>query len=251
MFTLIFQILLIFGLNLLVDKVKSKPSTKRYVSVVFAGIITIILIPLINVQSSFFSADENSLVSIVARIFGSCFGIYYIFWGIRRIYKNSRNLTDKTISTEVSDFKKEEVKYTGPILTKKTKIIFVIIIILIFAIYSILIGLEDKNQNKSSFNQVQTNQKDESIINTVDVAKLYKDGDGFFLSILTGNSSTCVWTYAGGNAAIPYSKNTYAETASEYHQIVFPLDEIDSYFDFKVSCVDDFGNVYLGKFPQL
>lgn len=79
---------------------------------------------------------------------------------------------------------------------------------------------------------------------TVQVGTFYDGKDGYSLSIPSGNSSTCIWTYTGGNAAIPYSETTYARSATEKHTI-YSYD----YYDWKVSCVDDFGNQYVGVFP--
>ena len=80
---------------------------------------------------------------------------------------------------------------------------------------------------------------------TVQVGTFYDGKDGYSLSIPSGNSSTCIWTYTGGNAAIPYSETTYARSATEKHTI-YSYD----YYDWKVSCVDDFGNQYVGAFPK-
>lgn len=80
---------------------------------------------------------------------------------------------------------------------------------------------------------------------TVQVGTFYDGKDGYSLSIPSGNSSTCIWTYTGGNASIPYSETTYARSATEKHTI-YSYD----YYDWKVSCVDDFGNQYTGSFPK-
>ena len=53
-------------------------------------------------------------------------------------------------------------------------------------------------------------------------------------------------TYVDGNAAIPYSETTQAKTATEKHTIHIS----DTATDWKVSCVDDFGNQYTGIFPK-
>ncbi|MCU0660162.1 MAG: hypothetical protein MUD00_00915 [Candidatus Pacebacteria bacterium] len=77
------------------------------------------------------------------------------------------------------------------------------------------------------------------------VGTFYDGKEGYSLSIPSGNSSTCIWTYIGGNAAIPGSETTYARSASEKHTI-YSYD----YYDWKVSCMDDFGNQYTGTFPD-
>ncbi len=79
---------------------------------------------------------------------------------------------------------------------------------------------------------------------TIRVTEFYDGKDGYSISVPTGNSSTCIWNYAGGNAAIPYSETTEARTATEKHTI-YTYD----YYDWKVTCVDDFGNHYTGSFP--
>lgn len=80
---------------------------------------------------------------------------------------------------------------------------------------------------------------------TVKVGTFYDGQNGYSLSIPSGNSSTCIWNYEGGNADIPYSQTTYARTATEKHTIYS-----GDYYDWKVSCVDDFGNHYIGVFPK-
>ena len=85
---------------------------------------------------------------------------------------------------------------------------------------------------------------------TVQVAQFYNGQDGYSLSIPSGNTSTCTWTYAGGNADVPYLKTTYAKTATEKHTITFPSGTLNSNYDFKVNCLDGFGNQYIGIFPK-
>lgn len=83
----------------------------------------------------------------------------------------------------------------------------------------------------------------------VQVGTFYNGNDGFSLSIPSGNNSTCIWTYDGGSASVPNSITTNANTASEKHAITFPPGTKDLNYNFKVSCVDDFGNQYVGVFP--
>ena len=85
---------------------------------------------------------------------------------------------------------------------------------------------------------------------TVKVGTFYNGKDGFSLSIPSGNNSTCIWTYAGGSAQVPYSITTKANTATDKHIITFDTDTKDLFDNFKVSCVDDFGNQYIGVFPS-
>lgn len=80
---------------------------------------------------------------------------------------------------------------------------------------------------------------------SVQVTKFYDGENGYSLSIPGGNSSTCIWTYEGGSGRIPYSETTEARTATEKHTI-----HDFGYSNWKVSCVDDFGDSYTGFFPQ-
>ena len=82
----------------------------------------------------------------------------------------------------------------------------------------------------------------------VKVGKFYDGQDGYFLSIPTGNQSRCIWVWAGGSARVPDMQVTSARTATEKHAIRFP--EMSGLYDFKVYCVDDFGNLYEGSFPK-
>lgn len=80
---------------------------------------------------------------------------------------------------------------------------------------------------------------------TVQVGTFYDGKEGYSVSVPSGNTSTCIWTYTGGNAAIPGSETTNARSATEKHVIY-----IYDYYDWKVTCVDDFGNQYKGVFPK-
>lgn len=99
------------------------------------------------------------------------------------------------------------------------------------------------NQSGNPTIDVKTNTSIKAT--TIQVGTFYDGKEGYSLSIPSGNSSTCIWTYTGGNAAIPYSETTYARSATEKHTI-YSYD----YYDWKVSCVDDFGNQYVGSFPK-
>lgn len=78
------------------------------------------------------------------------------------------------------------------------------------------------------------------------VGTFYDGEDGFSLSIPSGNTSTCIWNNTGGNASVPHSETTYARTATEKHTI----HTNPSLYDWSVLCVDDFGNKYVGVFPE-
>jgi hypothetical protein len=80
------------------------------------------------------------------------------------------------------------------------------------------------------------------------VSKFYDGQDGYFLSIPTGNESRCIWVWEGGNHAVPYIEVTSAQTATAKHALRFPQGAL--FFNFKVHCLDDFGNVYEGSFPK-
>ncbi len=84
----------------------------------------------------------------------------------------------------------------------------------------------------------------------VQVSRFYNGEEGYSLSIPTGNTSTCTWTWTGGNAQIPNSQTTFASTATSKHTLGFPNGTLSFNSDFKVSCVDDFGSQYIGLFPS-
>lgn len=81
----------------------------------------------------------------------------------------------------------------------------------------------------------------------LNVGKFYDGEEGYFLSIPGGNESRCIWTYAGGNAGVPYIEVTSAKTATQKHALHPPSSFT---YGFKVICVDDSGNVYNGIFPK-
>ena len=124
-------------------------------------------------------------------------------------------------------------------MEQQSKIGLVVIIILIAG------GIYWYSQNSGVKNptlDVKTNTQVKAT--TVPVGTFYDGKDGYTLSIPGGNSSICTWNYTGGSAAIPYIETTQARSATEKHTI-YSYD----YYDWKVSCVDDFGNQYVGVFP--
>lgn len=123
--------------------------------------------------------------------------------------------------------------------TSKIWLIIVLVVVVGGAFY--WLGSESDSSNPTI--DVETNTK--VAATTVQVGTFYDGKDGYSLSIPSGNSSTCIWNYTGGNAAIPYSETTYARSATEKHTI-YSYD----YYDWKVNCLDDFGNQYVGVFPQ-
>ncbi|MSU74608.1 hypothetical protein EXS57_02405 [Candidatus Kaiserbacteria bacterium] len=83
---------------------------------------------------------------------------------------------------------------------------------------------------------------------SLNVSKFYDGSEGWSVSVPTGNQSICSWTYAGGSGAVPYIDTTRANTATEKHVLRFEYG-MDFLYDFKVTCTDDFGDEYIGKFP--
>lgn len=77
---------------------------------------------------------------------------------------------------------------------------------------------------------------------SVEVSTFYDGKNGYSLSVPTGNESICVWNYTGGNAAIPGIETTSARNVQKH--LIYDYDR----YDWKVYCVDDFGNHYSGKF---
>lgn len=107
--------------------------------------------------------------------------------------------------------------------------------------YFLFSGTESKLAGKET--PVSSNAK-----GSLDVSKFYDGSEGWSISVPTGNKSVCTWTYAGGSGAIPYIDTTRANTATEKHALRFEYG-MDFLYDFKVTCTDDFGNEYIGKFP--
>lgn len=86
-------------------------------------------------------------------------------------------------------------------------------------------------------------------VSTIQVSKFYDGRDGYSLSIPSGNTSDCIWTYAGGTGQIPYLETTSAKTSTEKHAIYFDPGTSDLLYSFKVTCINDFGDQYKGIFP--
>jgi len=126
---------------------------------------------------------------------------------------------------------------------KKILILFIFVLITGFGCTNI-----KDNQLKKEYHNPTIDIKNDSKIdaNILNVSKFYDGSDGFSLSIPSGNKSTCIWTWSAGSGDIPDSKITEVETAKNKHFVNIFLDS----YDFKVTCVDDFGNIYVGIFPQ-
>ena len=126
-------------------------------------------------------------------------------------------------------------------------VILVIVIILVVGYFGLGLGNKKETNQPISNNpiiDVKPNSKVEAT--TIKVAQFYDGKDGYSISIPSGNRSTCVWNWEGGNASIPDSTTTYANTATEKHTIVYYP---GSTYNYKVNCFDDFGNQYVGIFP--
>ena len=85
--------------------------------------------------------------------------------------------------------------------------------------------------------------------NLIQITEFYNGQEGYSLSISKANNSTCIWTWVAGNGSIPDSQITHINrNAIEKHFVLFG-NYRDEQWDYKVSCVDDFGNIYTGIFP--
>jgi hypothetical protein len=92
----------------------------------------------------------------------------------------------------------------------------------------------------------EKNKSSRDKISKIKVGTFYDGQDGYSLSIPTGNESRCIWVYEGGNHSVPGIEVTSARTATQKHALRFP--DKSFIFNFKVHCLDDFGNVYEGVF---
>ncbi len=124
----------------------------------------------------------------------------------------------------------------------------IVVVVLVAGAY--FIGQSSNNQTQPVVNSsnptTSVTPNTQVKATTVQVSEFYNGQDGYSLSIPSGNNSTCVWTWVDGNAAIPQSKTTHANSATEKHTIEIS----DTASDWKVSCTDDFGNQYVGVFPS-
>lgn len=124
---------------------------------------------------------------------------------------------------------------------ENTWVIVLVIGLLVYGGYKYF----SKNEVSQNNSMVQTTN---ITATQVQVSRFYDGEEGYSLAVPGGNTSTCNWTYVGGNGAIPDSETTFANNSSEKHLVHFG-DYLDSYWDFKVNCTDDFGNQYVGVFP--
>lgn len=82
-------------------------------------------------------------------------------------------------------------------------------------------------------------------VSNIYVTTFYDGKEGYSISIPSGNTSTCLWTYTAGTAAAPNLDVTSAKSALEKHTHYFYGE-----WDWQVLCADDFGNYYTGTFPK-
>ena len=121
------------------------------------------------------------------------------------------------------------------------------IIFIGFILYAVLGGFADEtNQQQSSNSTTDVGSNVRVEATPVQVTSFYDGEYGYSVSIPSGNRSTCVWNWEGGNAAIPDSTTTNANTATEKHTVV----HYGNSHNFKVNCFDDFGNQYVGVFSS-
>lgn len=130
------------------------------------------------------------------------------------------------------------------IMNKITKILFFTTLVFVLSGCSYKIVKETNKVIKDPTITAKNDIKIDATI--VDVGRFYNGQNGLSLSIPSGNMSTCIWTYNAGSGRIPNSITTDARTATEKHTISVYGDEED----LKVTCVDDFGNNYIGVFPE-
>ena len=111
-------------------------------------------------------------------------------------------------------------------------------------ILGVVFYFHSKPVSKNPTVDVKTNTQIKAT--TVQVGTFYNGKDGYSIAIPSGNNSTCIWNWEGGSGRIPYSTTTQANTATEKHTVTY---DKGSFYNYKVTCIDDFGNQYVGLFP--
>ena len=93
-------------------------------------------------------------------------------------------------------------------MEKRNTLIYVLVgIIIVGALFIFFYHPTNKPTDQTI--DVKTNTK--IAATSVNVGTFYDGQNGYSVSIPSGNSSTCIWTYVDGNAAIPYSETTQAK----------------------------------------
>jgi hypothetical protein len=135
-------------------------------------------------------------------------------------------------------------------LNKKDYTLIIVVFLVVTIICSVLYFVSNRDSKKEEEDIYVKSPgkeiKEELDFSVVDVGRFYDGLDGFSISIPSGNISVCVWTYNAGSGVIPNLITTEARTATEKHTISVYGDE----GDLKVFCVDDFGDKYIGVFPE-
>lgn len=182
----------------------------------------------------------HSVIGSLFSISGSIFFLLGFIGGISNTIKRRRESNNKHLD------KKDKV--LKPANENNAQLVIILLSIFILVIVGFLF-FNNFNQNGESGTEVKEAEiKNEQVIsnnkNVIKVGNFYDGQNGYSISIPSGNSSICTWTYSAGSAQIPYLKTTEARTANEKHTLSYYGDEED----FKVFCVDDLGNVYQGDF---
>lgn len=117
-----------------------------------------------------------------------------------------------------------------------TFLLLVFSILLVSTSYLLLIN---KQRNVSP--QVTNEEPDELKINYISIDGAYCDARAekciIPRSVGLPLDTTCIWTYSGGNATIPYKQTTSFPHTIDYYGF---------FYDMKINCVDEAGALYLG-----
>lgn len=184
----------------------------------------------------------NTVIGALFSISGSIFFLLGFIGGIANTIK--RRKESKSNQLDKKD------KALKPINAKNSQLVIILFLSLIVVVVGFLFF---QNLNKNNESEPEVKEKEvvnEQVIssnyNVIEVGTFYDGQNGYSISIPSGNKSICTWTYSAGSAQIPYLETTEARTANEKHTLSYYGGEED----FKVFCVDDFGNQYIGSFPN-
>jgi hypothetical protein len=139
-------------------------------------------------------------------------------------------------------------KAAGKTILVTILVAFVGFVVLIIWLMNAYPSNNAPTQSNTTYNTPSpiANTPTQSVNTNENTVPIYTNTAGeFYLTIPRGNNSTCTWTWVAGSAAIPYSQTTYA-LAGQQHMITIAGVEGSTVDDFKVTCVDDFGDQYVG-----
>ena len=159
----------------------------------------------------------NTITGTLFSISGNIFFLLGFVGGIVNTIKRRRGYKNNQL-----DKKDKALK---PVNAKNSQLVIILFLSFILVVVSFLFFNNFNKSNKPELKVKELDIINEKVIsnndnnNIIKVGTFYDGQNGYSISIPSGNSSICTWTYSAGSAQIPYLKTTEARTANEKHTL--------------------------------